>query len=1660
MKGNLKKIAAGGVSIGLAVALLATSLTSHKPVQAVDVFSQTKSLVQPSGSQSFDIVELISQRSSFPTVTFDEENLTVEIQGEAINIGNEELAFMVGGEEPYTKFWKELSNASWLVKDLDESNKINTSKNSLIAALEKAGILDITDYTGHPLRIIMGETINRPEKILNDSFLEVMKYPDDTNNTEIIGYFLPAETFGCYMWDTEEGKMKYVGARMAGEGALHVDYQSGWNASHVEDWESDDFLDDEYESDDTFWDEYENDYGDDYSYDPQYEIHQEESDYTYIENGDATEDRTVEYFYPDEEYTQSTGEVEIPTYQAGLTLGVNLLEGDPEGEPEGEPDAEEPIEGEADRIYNFYSVEEIEREGLSLEQFKDIPVSGDNVGELRTFRYITLANNEWLKSQVFGIEESTEDASIRFANYPIHVFSAVTDDQAQDGDNNHCLKLTDDSLLSRIIVKDSSGKEAFTSSVKLFYIAQLPGSDISKNLRNDILNRVASNTMACIVNDANVYTKFGTEEDGNDTILENLVSYLYQADLADAWDFATADTTPELVDGDRVNVNEEDVAHFVHKNVYAIDGSFVNPGVSLYEVISQGVDEGFDEVAYRIEQENYQREQDSQLYDIPFDRMEGVTRALAIQYILTYTDSDMVFQKASIRVLELQPCYDFTYAPMEYIHPQVTVSGRGQEARIAEFKQDFFGDANAPIDVEIVGMSTSEFCGKIEDINVEYDMIYWGSNIGTFNKCTDPAGNKYTVFNDYDMIGNVYTHIGDVNIQNEGNKISNLLGNNTAASGDKSIMGWSASGTAPLSMFYRNAGNDILSTQVNKLVSFLDAGYPIVVADSFFVQTNGGDKKYSVDNISSSDSTISNTLTIISAGKNSSYIYPESHRTRVTSLIGQSFSDARRKIRGILDTSSYVYQFVKQIVGERDIDSSKYQNFLTVEQATQDTSGKSRFNAALNRPKIQLNMISVPVEYSYSTENVSGVNVISGMNSLAPDINGKYYLEYEFYISNASGMSSAGTTYEARLYVDANMDGKYVKSELMTLSDVMNIDAGTIVSPSSLQIGTHYSIKRELPEAYIGAVPWKLEIVDGANENIKGNIIGLTAVKEEKRDLYICQFVQKRGSAPYTFIGDNTVTGFTKRSDKWTALLHAVPDFNIHIMSVDAEDYFNVSNKKTDEELKKTYNTLSAGTYNPDLSYTPDQVFDPTLESYDMLMFGFTEGFLENQTGDSKYGDYINIGRVMKFIQSDKSVLFTHDTTSAFNTAGNTNEFNILIRDLGGMDRFGVTVGKSNYDGKSEEATEAYNTNKVRRGQLTAPSKEELENTIFSDAMSNYKRDIAFKPGTNQTTMTGETIALTTAGWDSARQSSYFYFLTYDYDGLQVDNSSYGSYGYYTNHGNKYQVAKINSGAITEYPYKLADTIEISRTHGQYYQLDMETDRDGDGEGDMVVWYTIDNYSNALDGYNISHSDVRNNYYIFTKDNITYSGSGDSVVESEDEIKLFINTMIAAYRVGTKAPTVKTVISENILNDSTAATVPYDPDVNSDATQPIYFQIIDANLIADSEKSVFYNAYLRVNSPDGGATNIGTSEAPIYVKEITKDYKVTPDNYTDYTTARQVVNEQVYKMDVPLSLFDTMDVIEIYIKGESEIYKKQEVESKESNYVKYTISKMHLFDMD
>lgn len=112
-------------------------------------------------------------------------------------------------------------------------------------------------------------------------------------------------------------------------------------------------------------------------------------------------------------------------------------------------------------------------------------------------------------------------------------------------------------------------------------------------------------------------------------------------------------------------------------------------------------------------------------------------------------------------------------------------------------------------------------------------------------------------------------------------------------------------------------------------------------------------------------------------------------------------------------------------------------------------------------------------------------------------------------------------------------------------------------------------------------------------------------------------------------------------------------------------------------------------------------------------------------------------------------------------------------------------------------------------------------------------------------------------------------------------------------------VTRLNPGNITEFPFPIDETLSISGSVEPPFRLNMN-------DPAITVWY-------CLSSSYYLHNDAANAYYLYSRDNIFYSGIGLSVPITEGEAKLFINTIVAAYRSVGSQPIIAVEISNVFL---------------------------------------------------------------------------------------------------------------------------------------------------
>ena len=578
-----------------------------------------------------------------------------------------------------------------------------------------------------------------------------------------------------------------------------------------------------------------------------------------------------------------------------------------------------------------------------------------------------------------------------------------------------------------------------------------------------------------------------------------------------------------------------------------------------------------------------------------------------------------------------------------------------------------------------------------------------------------------------------------------------------------------------------------------------------------------------------------------------------------------------------VDSASYYYQFIK--------DALKYENVATnkeLESGAKDLS----FFMNLAKPVIKFD------ENGGKPKEPQRLGT-AGTFKTPVDLSDTGYidgeLKYTFTVENDSDAAPATTTYDCKLYLDLNFDGNLSKKESQDKYMVVQDEDGNVLSQKDygsgdmryeLKLGKKYTVTRKIPSDYYKLITWKLELTSNRNTYIHTSEIGYA--KQQKPDgvakqtINVLQLVPQDNSVNRS----NPCTWTLADSSAFKNLIAGVQDFNINVISRNVTDINN--GNVLDKNGQKT-------------------TFANLLDDQQMLIIGFQDVY-QDISIDA-------VQEILKFIRSGKSVIFAHDTTSYINTdhkkiydqiardgynlngtvnnggsigiyadrwlwytAKNENwglSLNTILRSVVGMDRYGIT----------SDATIGNQT----VSELLKKGKPLSDGSVDFKTLLTLAGDVAYKNG----------------------DKSKSYAQTQGYTNAMLDGKTLGSGDTLTT-----RATKVNDGAITQYPYVIGDSITIAQTHGQYYQLGMEQDRDindqSDGMNDVVAWYCLtDNY------YNNSPNDVRNNYYLYSKGNVIYTGAGHRRVQNDDEIKLFINTIVAAANVTAVKPEVNFVKTLN-----------------------------------------------------------------------------------------------------------------------------------------------------
>ncbi len=812
--------------------------------------------------------------------------------------------------------------------------------------------------------------------------------------------------------------------------------------------------------------------------------------------------------------------------------------------------------------------------------------------------------------------------------------------------------------------------------------------------------------------------------------------------------------------------------------------------------------------------------------EIKYNSDNGADSSDAVRYILGLLGNSRYFgEDMTIRVLDIEPSVGLDMNSK----PNWTL-GQGD---LRKLLPDFVGN------FDITHQTTAEFIGKTDDLNSDYDLIYFGLDTGAYNTrdnatvtFNDGTTSYRTVtdFNDNSMDGKIYFHIGD---SMKGTSYTTTSNNRTRS---VKFLYSVATGTTVNSEELRFPGNDISKIKYSQLASYVNAGKPVVAEN---------------------------------------YLY--------------------NLEKFFIDESSNIYSFV-----------STYRNTDTDVRGVYSSTDTKRLERTVRNNFNNVTFNILPALYNGTTVSTDSA-VISNPNYLPIYANGNAYLQFGFNVLSEG--------YHYRIYVDQDRDSKYAADE--------------IVKEGGASVGNNVCTY-ELASSIVGIVQWKIEVYRLDNPNIRSTETGSSAVKirtaTEKKTLNVLQILPKSGD----FQGKLNLETSTIFKKYYSAL----NDFEITVRTItwkDFEQYFEGSGfsfdmsqpisgsnpasdglMKASDELDKNGNKIKSELDNKEIG---------KLSSYNMIIVGF---------GDTYGGiDMNNSNHAVEYLQYytelGKSILYTHDITSLHNlpyngvkTFGYTA--NAMMRDLMGMNR---------YKGVSNQLSEAM------RSIIIAYQNARDYDEIASEQKQGFTYYAMKRLGWtyNQTSDDNTNYEMVTEwGWTHKvyNKVPYKYMITNPQGSTVVsENTVSQSTGFSNTNDLTTTATKLNEGQVTTYPYAISDVLNIAPTHGQWYQLNVE-------DPEVTVWYCLSDpvasgntgtgsarttsSAKAGDGtaltYGVSPNDAANNYYIYSKGNIFYSGVGHSEVTGDMEAKLFVNTMIAAYRLSYDAPSV--VIEAAQLTNETA----------------------------------------------------------------------------------------------------------------------------------------------
>ena len=618
-----------------------------------------------------------------------------------------------------------------------------------------------------------------------------------------------------------------------------------------------------------------------------------------------------------------------------------------------------------------------------------------------------------------------------------------------------------------------------------------------------------------------------------------------------------------------------------------------------------------------------------------------------------------------------------------------------------------------------------------------------------------------------------------------------------------------------------------------------------------------------------------------------------------------------------------------------------------------------------------------------------------------------------------------------------------------------------------LQPYVDYYATVDIPAERQGMVPWKLEVQEVENKYLRSSAVDYTAIyNADKESIMVLQmnlvadmnsneeriendiwgnnanfttFTRKR-----LVVRDNSYQGYKNRK----AANGGVTETDERIYNV-----LNSNQRRTVEKFEtylkpvKEFDVTIHYMYNSDwckLFYTTDtnpnsstykqrlDDWEDFLSDYDMVVLGFIDQ--SSFTSNKVYAEGLK-----DFIAQGKGVILSHDTVSgsqiqAYNNIRVQNCYTAYATWL----RTTAGQRRAFYNKRSDGTYEKSYTDTMVNGQpFTTVCQNNVNNSYWQKFYRRFSEEIDgdtiesqfYGQWSNEWIDNSTQLSIrTTEGGNRGNGTNYVQDRV-PVDGRALSNSGWGD-------GNAWSTAFVeltNNGQITTYPYTLNPVIEVLQTHIQNYQLDLEFME----TGDVNVWFNLTdrndaeaqaqygginnmpNHSSAnVNVYSAKDQDSRNNFYIYNKGNITYTGSGHGVgynvgnaMMTDEEVQLFVNTMIAAYRQPASVPYVEIENADTVAaNGDSLIYVDYDEQNPTSAVDGMIETINGEEMV---------RVEFTVNDPSAAlAANITNKKYYLNTSRVAEDGTKTdsPDAIYDEGTAQeQLVRTENGSYSVKLS---------------------------------------------